>query len=359
VSAATDRRRLLLLTAPESESGRRKALAGLVLLVVVIVVLNVTVGTSWVPALTLVVPMVLGGLLLAPRPLGVVIGLVVVAVVAQFLGVGNNVLHGGVFLTVAATAVIATLLSTDRQRLNLSVGRGEQMLIDLRDRLLAQGAPPALPSGWYADTTIQPAGVGGFGGDFIVSALHDDQRSLELALVDVSGKGVEAATRALLLAGAFGGLLGSVPPGEFLPSANTYLLRQGWQEGFATAMHVWIDLPTGRYRLSNGGHPPGVQLHGATGRWELIEPKGTVLGVLEAADFGWFDGQLGVGDALLLYTDGVVEVPGRDLSVGIDRLLGAAERLIPAGLAGGADRILVDVAPPPTDDRAVVLLWRS
>ena len=60
--------------------------------------------------------------------------------------------------------------------------------------------------------------------------------------------------------------------------------------------------------------------------------------------------------------DGVIEgieAPGRDLSVGIDRLLGATERLVPRGFGGGARVIVDEVAPVATDDRAVVLLWRA
>ena len=62
---------------------------------------------------------------------------------------------------------------------------------------------------------------------------------------------------------------------------------------------------------------------------------------------------------MLLYTDGLIEARGRDLSVGIDRLLGAAERLVPRGFGGGARVIVDEVAPVAIDDRAVVLLWRA
>ena len=145
----------------------------------------------------------------------------------------------------------------------------------------------------------------------------------------MSGKGVDAGTRALMLSGALGGLLGAVPPQRFLSSANDYLLRQAWGEGFATAMHLTVELSTGRYRVSNAGHPPAVHYVGGTGRWEVVEPQGTVLGLLRDAEFGSVEGEIRPYDALLLYTDGLVEVPGRDLAVGIDKLLGAAEQLIP------------------------------
>jgi serine phosphatase RsbU (regulator of sigma subunit) len=182
---------------------------------------------------------------------------------------------------------------------------------------------------------------------------------MELVLVDVSGKGVEAGTRALMLSGALGGLLGAVPPTRFLEAANDYLIRQEWGEGFATALHLNVDLSSGKYRITNAGHPPAVHYSGGTGVWQVVEPKGMVLGLLPDAEFGWVEGELRRYDALLLYTDGLVEVPGRDLELGIDRLLGAAERLIPRGFDGGAQRLLEYAAPAATDDRALVLLWRS
>ena len=79
-----------------------------------------------------------------------------------------------------------------------------------------------------------------FAGDFLVTTLSLDGSSLEVALVDVSGKGRQAGSRSLHLSGAFGGLLGSVPARSFLSLANSYLVRQGWDEGFATAVHVEI-----------------------------------------------------------------------------------------------------------------------
>ena len=42
------------------------------------------------------------------------------------------------------------------------------------------------------------------------------------------------------------------------------------------------------------------------------------------------------GDALMLYTDGLVEAPGRDIDAGTDRLLGEAERILSAGFAAAA-----------------------
>ncbi len=65
----------------------------------------------------------------------------------------------------------------------------------------------------------------------------------------------------------------------------------------------------------------------------------------------------------MLCTDGMVEAPGRDLSEGMDRLMGEADRLVPGGGpgagSGSASRLIETVARDINDDRAVLLIWRD
>jgi serine phosphatase RsbU (regulator of sigma subunit) len=232
------------------------------------------------------------------------------------------------------------------------------MLVDLRDRLRAQSELPSLPRGWYAEAVMRSAGGASFAGDFIVAAKTADDRVLEVAVVDVSGKGLDAGTRALLLSGAFGGLLGSLPQEKFLPAANAYLLRQQWGEGFATAIHLVLDLGTGDFHVRSAGHPPAVQFHAGSGRWETLSSEGPVLGLIDEAQFAACSGRLSPGDALMLYTDGLVETPQRDISLGIDKLLGEAERLVTHGFEQGASR-LIDRVESANDDRALLLIHRA
>jgi serine phosphatase RsbU (regulator of sigma subunit) len=70
-------------------------------------------------------------------------------------------------------------------------------------------------------------------------------------------------------------------------------------------------------------------------------------------------GRLQRGDALLMFTDGLIEKPGQDIAVGIDRLLGQAERLVTRGFRHGARKLIDRVASAHNDDRAVVLIWRD
>ncbi|MGB9375940.1 MAG: PP2C family protein-serine/threonine phosphatase, partial [Mycobacteriales bacterium] len=221
---------------------------------------------------------------------------------------------------------------------------------------------PQLPPGWKVEVSLRSAGGAAFAGDFVSSSVTNCSgvHSLELSLVDVSGKGVEAGTRALLLSGALGGLLGAVSPEAFLVEANRYLIRQDWTEGFATAVHVTLNLNSGEYALESAGHPPAVHFEAGSGHWRVSAVEGPLLGVLPEVTYAQGRGMLGPGDALLIYTDGLVEVPGRDIDVGLDRLLGAAERLVlRGGFGGGADRLINEVAAEALDDRALVLVWRT
>jgi serine phosphatase RsbU (regulator of sigma subunit) len=353
------RRRVALIAGPESPRAKSLTLGALVILTGVIAMITSVGGTSASPPLALTVPLMLGGLLLDRPGLRALISVVGAAFVAEVIDLGWDGARPGSAVVLVIIAAIAFELVRDRDRLGLSTGRGESMLLELRDQLRRQGEVPALPNGWHADVAQRSAGGSSFGGDFFVSSLSDHGKRLELALVDVSGKGLDAGTRALLLSGALGGLLGAVAPERFLSAANEYLVRQEWDEGFATALHITIDLESGHYRLTNAGHPPAAHYSGGSGRWTLVHQDGMVLGLQSEVQFDVAEGHLARFDALLLYTDGLVEVPGRDLALGIDRLLGAAEGLIPRGFDDGAELLVEAVAPQASDDRAVVLIWRS
>jgi sigma-B regulation protein RsbU (phosphoserine phosphatase) len=59
-----------------------------------------------------------------------------------------------------------------------------------------------------------------------------------------------------------------------------------------------------------GGHPLPIILR-SDGRVETIGQPGTLLGVLPSPTLADVDATLGIGDALILYTDGVLDVADR------------------------------------------------
>jgi len=72
-------------------------------------------------------------------------------------------------------------------------------------------------------------------------------------------------------------------------------------------------------------------------------------------------GTLRPGDALMLYTDGLIEAPGRDIDAGTDRLLGEAERMLASGFRTGAPALVAAMQREigGSDDCALLLLWRT
>ncbi|MEU3077479.1 PP2C family protein-serine/threonine phosphatase [Streptomyces laurentii] len=341
----------------------RIALAGL-LLTIPAIAWGTLLAPVWVSPAALVLPIVAGGLILRPASLlglyaTAAAALIVESVVLGPYTQGPARVTPGIVLIVAACGLTGLLVAQFRARVGVPWRRGGTMLFDLRERIRVQSALPRLPSGWHREMALRPAGGQSFSGDFVVAARTHGGRTLEVVLTDVSGKGMDAGSRALLLSGAFGGLVGSLPPHAFLPAANGYLLRQDWDEGFATSIHLVLDLDSGDYELFSAGHLPALQLHAGRGSWEEKSADGPLLGVYDGAEFHPVKGSLRPGDVLMLFTDGLVESAERDIAEGIDRLTGEADRHVPGGFEGAAWHLIEACAKDVNDDRALLLISRK
>jgi hypothetical protein len=337
----------------------RRVAAGLTAMSIAIAVLAVQLSERWFSPGEMILPLLVGGLLLWPRALRI---LIVVVAAGLIYDIVEGRAGPGIALTIAAIAYFADVLSNTRGKLGTRGMRADRMMIELRDRIRAQGTLPELGEGWGSTVVLRPAGGSSFGGDFVVS--YSDGKTLEVALVDVSGKGMDAATRALLLSGAFGGVIGSVPREQFLPAANAYLRRGSSDEGFVTAVHLSIDLASGEYTLYSAGHPPAARFDANTGEWRTSSARGIVLGVvadLAAVPDVPDEGVLRRGDAIMLYTDGLVEAPRRDIDEGIQRLLGEAQRMVIDGFRTAAPDLVTTMQRTVNsgDDCALVVIWRS
>ncbi|MCC3654103.1 MULTISPECIES: PP2C family protein-serine/threonine phosphatase [Streptomyces] len=317
----------------------------------------------WCPPSALVLPIVAAGLLLRPSSVLLMYAAAAAALIVEASVIEEYanvpVVTPGDILVVGAVGFSGLIIAQFRSRVGVPWRRGGTMLFDLRERIRVQSKLPGLPRGWHREMALRPAGGQSFSGDFVVAARTNGGRTLEVVLTDVSGKGMDAASRALLLSGAFGGLLGSLPPHQFLPAANGYLLRQDWTEGFATSIHLVLDLDTGDYELISAGHPPGLQFSAGTGRWEQKGAEGPLLGVYDGAEFEPVKGTLCAGDVLMLFTDGLVESAERELSEGLDRLTGEADRYVASGFHGAAWHLIEAVAKDVNDDRALLMICRD
>lgn len=159
------------------------------------------------------------------------------------------------------------------------------------------------------------------GGDFYDVFWVGPDR-LAVFVGDISGKGISAA---LLMARISSELrvaaLTHVDPVTVLTAINSATLSRGQPELFFTAIYFTLDVKTGEVLLANAGHPtPYVRR--ADG---IVEPvtggRACPIGILEDPGFTATRASLARGDALVLYTDGVIEAVGLDGSFyGQDRL---------------------------------------
>jgi serine phosphatase RsbU (regulator of sigma subunit) len=159
------------------------------------------------------------------------------------------------------------------------------------------------------------------GGDFYdVQMLPNGD--LHLVVVDVMGKGVSATKNALAIAHVLRVLAMEGCPLEQLVSQADQLFRGEGPELVATLVVASYRPSTGRVRFAGGGHPPPVLIR-AGGKAEFVAAPGTPIGWPGAGSDGVIEIDLDRSDAIILYTDGLVEAR-RDIVDGLAVLLEAA-----------------------------------
>jgi len=162
-------------------------------------------------------------------------------------------------------------------------------------QLLLQGARRATP-GFQVDSVYLPASE--VGGDFFY--VQPAPGGSLLAIVgDVSGKGLTAAMRVAMILGVLRRET-SHDPAEILFSLNNALAAQG-QLGFATACCVRIAL-TGEFTFANAGH-----IAPYLSNRELDTIPALPLGLVADQSYEPVEGQLDLGQSLVLLSDGVPE----------------------------------------------------
>ena len=212
--------------------------------------------------------------------------------------------------------------SAARQRIETELNVATQIQADMLPRIF-----PAFPERREFDIYASMTPAKEVGGDFYDFFLVDEDH-LAMVIADVSGKGVPAALFMViaktLLKNAV--QMGSSPR-QALEKVNNQLCENNEAEMFVT---VWLgvyEISTGHLTAANAGHEyPAIRRAG--GRFELFkEPHGFVLAGMENARYREYELEIGVGDTLFLYTDGVTEATdGANTLYGTDRMLAALNR---------------------------------
>ncbi len=238
----------------------------------------------------------------------------------------------------------------------LSAYRREHYIASTLQRALLPQELPKIP-GLRIDTAYAAAAhAAEIGGDWY-DVFKLDETTVGISVGDVAGHGLRAAA-----------IMGSVrqairiaarvrnDPGTVLDRVNRALCAD--EAGvIVTAFFATIDMRNGKTRYAVAGHPLPLVVHSGT-EVEQLTGEGLILGVDPRAEYLSFDAELRPGEALVGFTDGLIEVR-RDYFAGMNDLIEAVKTEYGAMTSENIadrvkDRILANVEP--VDDSAVLFV---
>jgi serine phosphatase RsbU (regulator of sigma subunit) len=255
-------------------------------------------------------------------------------------------------LSIAAQAALAI----DNGRLY----QQQKEFADTMQRSLLPRSHPALQGLEIGEVYESSARVD-VGGDVYDFMELGDGR-LAVVLGDVTGHGIDATADMAMAKFVFRSLAREHPdPGEFLASANDVVVGEIASGKFITMTYFTIDPSTGEVVAASAGHPAPL-LISADGDVRPLQVGGLALGVDMGQEYGEDTAQLAPGDAVVVFTDGVIEARRDGELYGDERLaqvLAASRTLPPAEIARAVvDACRAFAGGELADDCAVVVIKR-
>ncbi|MBV9310822.1 MAG: SpoIIE family protein phosphatase [Solirubrobacterales bacterium] len=253
----------------------------------------------------------------------------------------------------ALSASDRSLLHEAAERAALSLRRAQlheeehRIAVELQRGLL----PKQLPDIERVEVAAhyEAAGIGAqVGGDWY-DAFELAAGKLGMIVGDVAGRGIPAAsTMGQLRSVTRGFALGDGQgrgPGEVLTRLNRHQLALSSEELF-TVLYAVVDPASAKLTWSNAGHPPPL-LRRADRTCHYLEGGDGLMGI-EDITYQERSVDIGPGDTLVLYSDGVIERRGESLDAGMQRLADAAASG-PEQPAALIEHLLAHTLPPGHD----------
>jgi sigma-B regulation protein RsbU (phosphoserine phosphatase) len=178
---------------------------------------------------------------------------------------------------------------------------------EIQHAILPRVFPPFPEDADKLDIAASMTPAKDIGGDFYDFFRIDDDR-IGFVMADVSGKGIPAAifmavSRTLIRATGIRG----VSPANCLTYVNRLLAQDSVDCMFVTVFYGIYNVKTGEVSYSNGGHNPPYVLKNDGTVEALPMAQDPMVGAIDDIEFHEAQLQLGIGDALVLFTDGVTE----------------------------------------------------
>ncbi|SDI27456.1 SpoIIE family protein phosphatase [Nonomuraea jiangxiensis] len=233
--------------------------------------------------------------------------------------------------------------------------RTQRVALALQHYLLPE--PPELP-GLEITARYRPsASTAEIGGDWYDSFLHPDGSAI-LTIGDVAGHDLGAAVTMSQLRNMLRGLAMDrrEPPGDILRRLNI-ATEVFHREGTASCILARLENRDDGEWLVNyslAGHPPPLLVTSDGDADYLDGGRNPLLGVGYDAPRQSAVTSLPPGSTLLLYTDGLVEVPGEDIDMGLERLRRHSAALSRVSLDVFCDELLARMPVAKQDDIAMI-----
>lgn len=230
---------------------------------------------------------------------------------------------------------VATVVGTARR-----YDREHEIAIELQRQLLPTRLPE-IPGVEIAVRYLTGDSGAAAGGDFYDVVVLPSGR-LGLVIGDVEGHDTVAAAVMGQLRSATRALAGQFRE----PSALVDALQWSWEllgfERSATGVFSRLDPSNGEFVAASAGHPQPLLLDAGGSARLLPVEAAPLLGApgLPAVDFRC---KLAAGDTLVLYTDGLVEIPGVSLTTSESLLIHAAEAASARSPEQVCDALLADL----------------
>ncbi|OPG08262.1 PAS sensor protein [Streptomyces sp. GKU 895] len=198
----------------------------------------------------------------------------------------------------------------------------ESVAETLQDSMLPH-IPPRMAGCDIATRYLPGTLLGRVGGDWFDSVKLPGARTA-LVVGDVMGHGLNSAAMMGQLRTAVQTMAAmDLPPAQLLRNLDDLAQRLG-DTYLATCLYAVYDPIAGEVHIANAGHIPPVIVHAADGRSELLDlPTGAPIGV-GGVPFEAVRVRVRPGDRLVMCTDGLVEVRGEDIGVGLATLCESA-----------------------------------